>query len=189
MPDDLVDIIDPISLLPTKKTILKSLARKEGLMYSVSHLWIYNSKGEILLQHRCKEKKLYPNKWDISVAGAVDSGENPKQAAIREAKEEIGLVIDENKLKEVFTFNENYTYNKMKINEFAHVFFLKYNGSLNSLKLQKEEVDKVKFFSKKELELIIKEKNEEHLIWTNESFIRVLELISKLIKEKKIKKN
>ena len=178
MPDDLVDILDPVSLCPNGKILLKSLARKEGLMYSVSHLWIYNFKGEILLQHRCKEKKLFPNKWDISVAGAVDSGETPVQAAIREAKEEIGLVITENELKEAFTFYENYPYGEMKINELAHVFLYEYNGSIDFLKLQKEEVDKVKFFSKKELEIIIKEKNEEHLIWTNESFIRVLELIS-----------
>ncbi len=185
MPDDLVDIIDPISFLPTGKIILKSLARKEGLMYSVSHLWIYNFKGEILLQHRCKEKKLYPNKWDISVAGAVDSGETPLLAAIREAKEEIGLVIDENELKEVFTFNENYSYNGMRINELAHVFFLEYNGPIDNLNLQKEEVDEVKFFSKKELELIIKEKNEDHLIWINESFPKVLELINEFISLKK----
>jgi len=122
MPDDLVDILDPVSLNSCGKIILKSAARKEGLMYAVSHLWIYNSKGEVLLQHRCKEKKLYPNKWDISVAGAVDSGENPLQAAVREAKEEIGLVIPENKLKEEFTFNENYVFNKMKLNELCHVF-------------------------------------------------------------------
>jgi isopentenyl-diphosphate Delta-isomerase len=186
MPDDLVDIIDPVSLLPSGKTILKSLARKEGLMYSVSHLWIYNFKGEILLQHRCKEKKLYPNKWDISVAGAVDSKEIPKQAAIREAKEEIGLVVTKNELKEVFTYvNKNYISNEMKINEFAHIFFLEYNDSLKSLKLQKEEVDKVKFFSQKEIKNILIKKPKNHLIWSNPSFPKVLELINSIIKSKK----
>lgn len=185
MPDDLVDILDSVSFNPCGKIILKSSARKDGLMYAVSHLWIYNSKGEILLQHRCKEKKLYPNKWDISVAGAVDSGENPLQAAVREAKEEIGLVIPNNFLKEEFTFIENYIFDGMKINELCHVFLLEYNGSLKSLKLQKEEVDEVKFFSKSELENILNERNEDHLICINESFPRVLKIVTKLASSNK----
>ena len=185
MPDDLVDIIDTIFFLPTGKTILKSLARKEGLMYSVVHLWIYNSKGDILLQHRCKEKKLYPNMWDISVAGAVDSGENPIQAAIREAKEEIGLIISKNELTEAFVYNENYIFNGNKINEHAHVFLFEYNGSIDSFKLQKEEVDSVKFFSQSEIKNILNEELTDHLICSNESFPKVLELINKSINLKK----
>jgi isopentenyl-diphosphate delta-isomerase len=185
MPDDLVDIIDPVFFAPTGKSILKSLARKNGLMYSVIHLWIYNSKGEVLLQHRCKEKKLYPNMWDISVAGAVDSGETPTQAAIREAKEEIGLVITQDKLSEAFVYNENYVFNGNKINEHAHVFLFEYNGSINSLKLQKEEVDQVKFFSQKEIKNILIEELTDHLICSNESFPKVLELINSVIKKSK----
>lgn len=185
MPDDLVDIIDPIFFLPIGKTVLKSVARKEGLIYSVIHLWIFNSKGDILLQHRCKEKKLFPNMWDISVAGAVDAGETPIIAAIREAKEEIGLVIFENELKEAFVFNENYVFNGNEINEHAHVFLLEFNGSIDSLKLQKEEVDEVKFFSNEEIKKVLKEELTDHLICSNESFPKVLELINAAISSKK----
>lgn len=185
MPDDLVDILDPIFFLPTGKTVLKSIARKEALMYPVVHLWIFNSKGDILLQHRCKEKNLYPNMWDISVAGAVDAGETPKEAVIREAKEEIGLTILENELVEAFVFNENYIFNGMKINEHAHVFLLEFNDSIDSFKLQKEEVDCVKFFSNSEIKNILNEELTDHLICSNESFPKVLELINAQISLKK----
>jgi len=187
MPDDLVDIINPISFLPVGKTILRSLARKNGLMYSVIHLWIYNSKGGVLLQHRCKEKKLYPDMWDVSIAGSVIAKESPIDAAIREAKEEIGLVIFKDELNEVFTFTENFDYGKDKMCELAHVFLFKYNAPIESFKLQKEEVDEVRFFSQKEIKDIFKKHPKNHLIWSNESFPKVLELINKSVKRNLVK--
>ena len=53
----------------------------------------------MLLQKRSKEKKLWPNLWDVTLGGHVDSGEFGRQALIREAKEELGLDLNDDDIK------------------------------------------------------------------------------------------
>jgi 8-oxo-dGTP pyrophosphatase MutT (NUDIX family) len=49
---------------------------------------IFNDKGEVLLQRRGDS-----NKWGFP-GGAIEIGETPHEAAIREAKEETGLDVE-----------------------------------------------------------------------------------------------
>lgn len=92
MADELVDIYnDNNETLGIEK--MKSEAHKNGLWHRSSHIWIYNSRSEILLQLRADNKEMYPNMWDISAAGHVDAGEEPIVAALREMEEEIGLSV------------------------------------------------------------------------------------------------
>lgn len=61
------------------------------LLHPVVHLHIFNSKGELYLQHRPKWKDIQPDKWDTAVGGHVDLGENVEQALKREVNEELGI--------------------------------------------------------------------------------------------------
>lgn len=63
------------------------------LLHPVIHIHIFNSKGELFLQKRSYKKDVQPNKWDSSVAGHIDLGETPVIAALREAKEELNLLL------------------------------------------------------------------------------------------------
>lgn len=150
MVDELVDICDENNNLISKK--MKSVAHEFGFWHRAATIWIYNQKGEILLQLRAKDKELAPNLWDISVAGHIGSGEEPLDAAIREVREEIGLEITKKDLK--FSRIRKYSMNHGKIlnREFYYIYFLKFDGNPDDLVLQKEEVQKVRFFSTKELE-------------------------------------
>ena len=82
MADELIDICDESNNL-TKIQKMKSYAHKAGLWHRTAHIWIYNSKGNILLQLRAKEKLLYPDMWDISAAGHVSAGEDPTTSGLR----------------------------------------------------------------------------------------------------------
>ena len=54
MVDELIDIFDENNnALNVQK--MKSEAHKLGLWHRASHIWIYNSSGEILLQLRAKK--------------------------------------------------------------------------------------------------------------------------------------
>ena len=58
---------------------------------------IFNDKGEVLLQFRGDF-----GKWGFP-GGAVELGETPEMAAIREVKEETGLVVEISRLIGVYT--------------------------------------------------------------------------------------
>jgi len=62
-----------------------------ALVHRVSHVMVFNSRGEILLQKRADNKDIQPGKWDTSVGGHLDPGEDYLRAAIREMFEELGV--------------------------------------------------------------------------------------------------
>ncbi len=76
-------------------TVFKSQAHQDPkLIHREISVAVFNEKGEDLLQQRSMSKLIDPGKWIISVAGHVGAGEDPKEAARREVKEELGLDID-----------------------------------------------------------------------------------------------
>ena len=101
--DELIDVLDAEGNA-TGKTCLKSIVHKTGLYHATVHIWFYTTKGSILLQQRASSKIIYPLLWDVSVAGHIDAGEGFTTAAVREIKEEIGLIVDENELVKIGVF-------------------------------------------------------------------------------------
>src|SRR5664279_859085 len=63
----------------------------QGLRHRIVRIMIENDQGELLLQHRTPTMALYPNRWDNSVGGHVDAGEDYLTAAKRELDEELGI--------------------------------------------------------------------------------------------------
>lgn len=56
------------------------------------HCWVLSDDGKyVLIQRRSANTWCYPNKYDISLAGHVDAGEQPLDAMLRESHEE-GLI-------------------------------------------------------------------------------------------------
>ena len=62
---------------------------KKGLWHRAVYAFIIDDDGNVLLQKRSSNKKLWPNMWDVTVGGHVDSGEFGRQALVREVKEEL----------------------------------------------------------------------------------------------------
>jgi len=61
---------------------------------------LFNSKGELFLQLRSKNKRVYPDTWTASASGKVDTKESYEKAAKRELKEELGIDAE---VKPLFT--------------------------------------------------------------------------------------
>ena len=61
------------------------------LIHRVVHVLVFNSAGELFLQKRVDTKVVQPGKWDTSVGGHVDAGEDYHSAARRETAEELAI--------------------------------------------------------------------------------------------------
>ncbi len=164
MPDELIDIYDENNKsLGTSK--MRSEAHKKGLWHRAAHVWVYNSEGKILFQLRSNKKKYYPNTWVPSSAGRhIISGEDEIGTAIRELEEEIGLNVTKDELSFFGIMQEDRVYQGMINKEFHYIYFLQFNEDIANLKLQKEEVEKVKFFSIDEIDKALEANPEKYLI-------------------------
>src|SRR5580658_4728966 len=67
---------------------------REGHKHRAVHVLVFNARGELFLQKRSMTKDTFPGAWDSSASGHVDSGEDYDACAVRELREELGLVID-----------------------------------------------------------------------------------------------
>jgi isopentenyl-diphosphate delta-isomerase len=90
--NELIDEFDAFGEKTGKVLNKRDVHRKE-LWHGVVHLWLYNRKGEILLQLRAPTKEIFPDVWDVSVAGHIGAGDTPIQVTLREAAEELGIKI------------------------------------------------------------------------------------------------
>ena len=75
------------------RTILRGTPFQNGEYYVSCEVWFQNSKGEMLVTLRNPNKKA-GGLWEF-VGGGVLAGETTAQAAVREIKEEIGIVKPE----------------------------------------------------------------------------------------------
>lgn len=85
-----VPLVDEKGMVIGKATRAE-VHRGQGKLHPVIHLHIINSKGEIYLQKRAKNKDTFPGKWDTSVGGHVDLGETIEHALLRETAEELNI--------------------------------------------------------------------------------------------------
>ena len=167
--DEYIDIVTKKGE-PTGKTALKSEAHKNGWYHNTIHLWLYTTKGEILLQQRSHKKAIYPLLWDVSVAGHIDTGESFIEAALRETKEEIGLELNSDSLKKIGVklHESSYNYGGIQDNEFHHIYIAELKTSLHLLTPQEAEVEALKLVTFKEFEDLLKHSETNgHFIATN----------------------
>jgi len=64
-----------------------------GLWHRAVHVLVFNARGEVFLQKRSMKKDTAAGLWDSSSSGHVDAGEDYDACAVRELREEIGLVV------------------------------------------------------------------------------------------------
>jgi len=111
------------------------------LIHRAVDIVIFNKKGEVLLQKRSQYKDTNPGFFGLSTAGHVAVGETYKQTAIREMLEEIGIGIK-------LSYKGKHLYQDNRESEMTAVFIGSYNGSF---KIDKQEVESVKFYSTNEI--------------------------------------
>ena len=136
------DLYDPHRRF-TGRTIARGEDVPEGCRRLVVHVCVFNQKGEMLIQQRQPFKEGWPNLWDVSVGGGVQAGETTQQAARRELQEELGLEYDfENETPMLTT-----TFRK----GFDDIYIIHLEHDLDTLRLQPEEVQAVRWAGRDEV--------------------------------------
>ncbi|MGT2934637.1 NUDIX hydrolase [Streptococcus castoreus] len=120
-----------------------------GAYHLVVHICLFNDKGEMLIQQRQKDKEGWPSFWDVTVGGSALAGETAQEAAMRELEEELGLSLDLTGMRPHFTINFN--------KGFDDTFLVRKPVDLETLILQKEEVQAVRWASCAEILAMIDE--------------------------------
>jgi isopentenyldiphosphate isomerase len=83
--DELYDVFDEDGRLVGQAT-RKEVHADRALIHRAVHVLLFRSDGRLLMQKRVKTKDVAPGKWDTSVGGHVDAGEDYDTAARRELK-------------------------------------------------------------------------------------------------------
>lgn len=104
----------------------------------VINVWIMNSRGEFLISRRSPEKDSFPGLWE-TVCGSVVSGETSLEGALREAREEVGLLLDPNRGELVLSEKCFSSWN----NYFRDIWVFREEFQTETLTLQTEEVTEV----------------------------------------------
>jgi 8-oxo-dGTP pyrophosphatase MutT (NUDIX family) len=69
-----------------------------GQYHLVIHIWIYNKAGDFLIQKRAAHLSWASGQW-ATTGGSAISGEDGLEAAIRETKEELGIILSPQKMR------------------------------------------------------------------------------------------
>ncbi|MCK5107659.1 MAG: NUDIX domain-containing protein [Nanoarchaeota archaeon] len=140
--DELIDIVDENDNIIGQA--MKSEAHAKGLWHRAVSIYVCNSKSQILLQLRAKSMDLFPNVWEISASGHITADEEPITGAKRELKEEIGINAEDLIFIDKIKISQGQ--GPIKNNELAFIYLFKCDWEEDKFKIQKEEVQCVKWF-------------------------------------------
>lgn len=122
----------------------------EGEFRLSCFVWILNDDDKILIQQRSATANKCPNMWETTSGGAI-AGDSPLKGVLRELEEELGIVAKKEDIRFIGSF--------ARVNDYVEVFLLKSNVAIETLRLQKDEVQAVKWVTIKEFENIVQSGN------------------------------
>ena len=136
--EELVVLVDEkdnqIGLMP------KMEAHEKAVLHRAFSVFIFNEKGELMLQQRAASKYHSPLLWTNTCCSHQRDGEHNLKAGKRRLQEEMGFTTD---LKEVFSFVYKAPFdNGLTEHELDHVMVGKFDGKPN---INKEEVENYKW--------------------------------------------
>lgn len=150
----------------------KMEAHKLGLLHRAFSVFVFNAKGDLMLQKRAKSKYHSGGLWTNTCCSHPRSNETVVEAAKRRMQEEMGFVCE---VEEKFSFVYKAKLdNELTEHEYDYVLFGNYN---EAPKLNPEEAESYRFMSIDEVKKQITEHPQNYTEWFKICFPRVFELI------------
>jgi isopentenyldiphosphate isomerase len=92
MSEEIFDVVNERDEVVGRNT--RREVHRLGLKHRAVHVLVFNGRGEVFLQKRSMTKDTFPGAWDSSASGHLDAGEDYDACAVRELREEIGLLVE-----------------------------------------------------------------------------------------------
>ena len=138
MPDNrelnIVDEAGNVIGIDTRENI-----HNNGLLHREIHIWFYTPKGDIIFQHRAKDKDTNPDLLDATVGGHVEIGSDYESAALQELMEETGIAAKKEHLAFIQMVRSNIldTATNKTNNVMRAIYAYRYEKNVEDLKVEK----------------------------------------------------
>jgi len=152
---------------PTGRVKLRKLVHADGDWHACVHIWVIHSDtGKVLMQRRSACKDSFPSCWDVSCAGHLAAGEGKEEAAISELREELGIEMPAGVAFDSF-FRSLGTLPRAVISqggsfidrEHTYIYVVEGRFSIDEMKLQREEVERVEWMEVEDIVRKFEEKD------------------------------
>lgn len=141
-----------------------------GFLHRAFSIFLFDSKGRMLLQQRAKTKHTFGGLWTNACCSHPNKGESIGQAAHRKLKQEFGFDCN---FKEMFSFiYKADSGNGLTEHEFDHVLVGIYEGEI---KPNPEEIDQWKYVDVNWLKEDVEKHPEKYTPWFKIALDRVLQ--------------
>ncbi|GAB4497078.1 MAG: hypothetical protein OHK003_04420 [Anaerolineales bacterium] len=156
MADELLDIVDDEDEVTGQA--MRSVVHQQGLWHRGVHVFLFNERGEMLIQKRSADRASSPSLLDCSVSEHVQAGESYRDAAMRGLKEEMG--VEGIEIECLGKIQMEYGPNDNEISEI-------YEGKLNGKQAQFDpvEIAEIKFMSLDEIQRGITNEKKSYCGW------------------------
>ena len=150
----------------------KMKAHKDGKLHRAFSIFVFNSKGELLLQRRALSKYHCGGLWTNTCCSHPRKGEVLEEAVHRRIMEEMGFDCE---MKEVFSFSYKSKFdNGLTENEIDHVFIGSFEGEPA---INREEVEEFRWIKIDNLKKDISENPGKYTPWFKIAIQKVVQHI------------
>jgi len=140
---------------PTGQARERGLVHHYGTPHRTAHVWIGrknpDGSADILLQKRSENKDSFPGCYDISSAGHIPAGCDWVESALRELEEELGIRAYPEELEYIgesrSVKDTEFRGKPFRDHEISRVYLYRRPINEKELRLQKEEVEAVRWIS------------------------------------------
>ncbi len=137
----------------------KLRVHRDGKLHRAFSVFVFNSKGEILLQKRAKSKYHSGGLWTNACCSHPLTRKNIRNEAKKRLKEEMGIECE---LEKIFSFVYKAKVRELTEYELDHVFCGKFDGNP---KINLEEAEDWKWMNFKKLKEDVRKNPQKYTYW------------------------
>lgn len=147
----------------------KMEAHEKAILHRAFSVFLFNSKGEMMLQRRALTKYHSAGLWTNACCSHPRPGETELEAAQRRTMEELGI---QPQIQHIFSFLYKAAFdNGLTEHEFDHVFIGQWNDDVH---LNPEEVAEIRYLTIEEIKSDMQDNPDQYTAWFKIAFDQVM---------------